>query len=371
MGPQAAPNPGPAGRAPRLISIVVPVYNEEGNIEPLHAAVNAVFAKLGGRYDHEFVFTDNHSKDATPVELARLAARDPRVRVFRFSRNVGFQRSIYTGYMQARGDAAIQLDCDLQDPPELIVEFLKEWEAGKRIVYGIRRGRKEGFLITLTRKIFYRLIDRLSEDRLPHDAGDFRLVDRRVLDVLRRIDDDRPYLRGTLATLGFEQKGIEYDRAGRQRGESKFRFKDLVGLALDGILSHSTVPLRLATYTGLAVSIVTFLAIIVYVVGRLVAGRDWPAGFATTTILILLSLSLNAVFLGVIGEYVGRIYHQVRRRPTAIVETRIDRATGRPRPPESASILFADVEHGEGGVGVRDGEAMESALVSAVNDGEV
>jgi dolichol-phosphate mannosyltransferase len=332
--------------APKLISIVVPVYNEEGNIGPLYEAVNRVFATLGDRYEHEFVFTDNHSEDGTATELAGLAARDPRVRVFRFSRNFGFQRSIYTGYMLVRGDAAIQIDCDLQDPPELIGDFLREWEAGSRIVYGIRRTRQEGFLITRLRKIFYRLIDRLSEDRLPHDAGDFRLVDRSVVEVLRCIPDHKPYLRGTLATLGFDQKGIAYDRAGRARGESKFSLRDLFGLALDGILSHSTVPLRLATYTGLFISVVTFIAIVGYVIGRIVAGPSWPAGFATTTILILLSLSLNATFLGVIGEYVGRIYQQGRRRPVTIVETVIDRAPAPQRYRRMDSILFAEVEAG-------------------------
>ncbi|MFO0553721.1 MAG: glycosyltransferase family 2 protein [Polyangiaceae bacterium] len=310
--------------ANKLLSIVVPVYNEEGNIEPLHAAVCEALAPLAPRYDLEFVFTDNHSKDGTFAELTRLAARDPRVRVFRFSRNFGFQRSIYTGYLKARGDAAIQIDCDLQDPPSVILEFVREWEQGSKIVYGVRKKRVEGFAITLTRKIFYRLVDFLSEDRLPHDAGDFRLVDRKVLDILERIRDQKPYLRGTLATLGFAQKGVEYDRAGRVRGESKFRLRDLFGLAIDGILAHSIVPLRVATYTGLVVSVLTFFMIGVYVIGRMVFGQQWPPGFATTTVLLLSSLSLNAIFLGIIGEYVGRIYVQVRSRPLTIIERTID-----------------------------------------------
>jgi polyisoprenyl-phosphate glycosyltransferase len=313
----------------RLISIVVPVYNEERNVAPLYEAVAAVMRRIADRYDFELVFTDNRSTDGTFDELVKLAARDERVRVFRFSRNFGFQRSIYTGYMKARGDAAVQIDCDLQDPPELILDFVKEWEAGAQVVYGIRRSRKEGYRITLLRRVFYRLIDFLSEDHLPHDAGDFRLVDRRVLEVLRQVDDTKPYLRGMLATLGFKQTGIAYDRAARERGESKFRMKDLVGLALDGILSHSTVPLRVATYTGLVVSALTLLAIAGYAVGRVIYGADWPAGFATTTLLILLSLSINALFLGVIGEYVGRIYQQVRRRPLTIIDQSVDRAPPR------------------------------------------
>lgn len=340
----------------KLISVVVPVCNEEGNIEPLYAALTEVWHGLAERYELEIVFTDNHSEDETFNELKRLAARDPRVRVFRFSRNFGFQRSIYAGYMQARGAAAVQIDCDLQDPPSLIAEFLKHWEAGYAIVYGVRKGRKEGFWITFARRVFYRLIDKLSEDRLPHDAGDFRLVDRRVLEVLRRIDDQKPYLRGTLATLGFNQIGVAYDRDERKRGKSKFLLRDLFALALDGILSHSTVPLRMATYTGLFVSVVTFCAIVGYFVGRIVVGKTWPAGFATLTILTLLSLSLNAVFLGVIGEYVGRIYQQVRRRPLAIIEHHVDRSPVDERAPATASVLFV----GDGGARLPPGSRPAS-----------
>lgn len=309
----------------KLISVVVPVYNEEGNIFPAHEALTTVMEKLSDRYDWELIFTDNRSKDRTWAEVTALAAKDARVRAFRFSRNFGFQRSILTGYQKARGDAVVQVDCDLQDPPELILDFVREWEAGYRVVYGIRKGRKEGLFITFLRICFYRLIDILSEDHLPHDAGDFRLVDRRVLDVLCRIDDAKPYLRGTLATLGFDQKGLPYDRAARTRGESKFRMRDLFALAFDGILSHSTVPLRMATYTGLVVSVLTFILILVYTLAKTFYGKNWPDGFATTTVLLLLSLSLNALFLGVIGEYVGRIYQQIHKRPLTIIEDAIDR----------------------------------------------
>jgi len=310
----------------KLLSIVVPVYNEAGNIEPLYEAVTTALEEIADDYDLELVFTDNHSDDATFEELEALAERDPRVRVFRFSRNFGFQRSILTGYQRCRGDAAVQIDCDLQDPPEVIVDFVREWEDGYKIVYGKREKRKEGFFITVTRKIFYRLIDALSEDRLPYDAGDFRLIDRQVLDELCKLRDHRPYLRGALATMGFEQRGVAYERAARTRGESKFSLKDLFGLALDGILSHSTVPLRVATYVGLLVSLLTFFGLLFYLVAKLAFGVDWPAGFATTAMLILLTLSLNSLFLGIIGEYLGRIFHQVRDRPLTIIETSIDRA---------------------------------------------
>jgi glycosyltransferase involved in cell wall biosynthesis len=307
----------------RLLTILVPVFNEEQNIEPLYAALQPVFAQLSPNYDFEILFTDNHSTDGTFAAIEQLAARDRRIRALRFSRNFGFQRSILTGYLNARGDAVVQIDCDLQDPPSLIVDFVQKWEQGHRVVYGIRSSRKESWAMNTTRKAFYRLIDSLSEDELPLDAGDFRLLDRRVLEELRNFEDSQPYLRGTVASLGFRQVGIPYDRAERTRGESKFSFGELMGLALDGILNHSVVPLRIATYLGLAISILTVLAILGYATGRLFFGTSWPPGFASIIILILGSLGLNALFLGIIGEYLGRIYKQVKRRPLTIVEQEI------------------------------------------------
>lgn len=304
----------------RLISLVVPVFNEEENVKPLYLAVQGIMAGLAERYDHEFVFTDNHSTDKTFAILAELAMNDPRIKVYRFSKNFGYQRSIHTGYCKCSGDAAIQLDCDMQDPPGLIPQFIELWEKGHQVVYGVRRSRKEAWHLNQLRKLFYRLIAFLSEDPLPVDAGDFRLVDRVVLDELRRLDDIQPYLRGTIAALGFSQIGVPYDRVERARGNSKFSWKDLVNLSIDGLLNHSIIPLRIATLVGLMVSLVTFFALFGYIAGKFIFGQNWPAGFATTTILILLSLSLNALFLGIIGEYLGRIYKQVKKKPTVVIE---------------------------------------------------
>jgi glycosyltransferase involved in cell wall biosynthesis len=308
----------------KLISIVIPVFNEEANIEPLYAALNPVLDQLKAQYDFELLFTDNHSTDGTFDILRRLSLKDMRLRVLRFSRNFGFQRSIYTGYIHAQGDAAVQIDCDLQDPPEMILEFVKKWEEGYQVVYGERSKRQESWTMNVIRKIFYRLIDLLSEDELPYDAGDFRLVDRRVLDVLKQIDDYQPYLRGTIATLGFNQIGIPYNRNERKLGVSKFSMAQLLGLALDGILNHSVVPLRLATAIGFIVSVTTFMGTAVYLLGKIVLGKPWPPGFTTLVVLILGSLSLNALFLGIIGEYLGRIYRQVKKRPLTIIECEIN-----------------------------------------------
>jgi len=320
----------------RLISICVPVFNEESNIEPLYSALLPIMDQLSERYEFELLFTDNHSTDRTFEALERLAQRDARVRAIRFSRNFGFQRSIATSYANARGDAAIQIDCDLQDPPALILEFVRKWEEGYKVVYGVRSLRKESWWMNIVRKTFYRIIDWLSEDELPLDAGDFRLLDRCILDELQKFEDNQPYLRGAIAALGFDQIGIPYNRAERQRGKSKFSFGELIGLALDGILNHSVVPLRIATYLGLTISGITFLGLIGYAIGRLFLGKTWPPGFATIIILILGSLSLNALFLGIIGEYLARIYRQVKRRPLTIVERELNPVGAR-----SDSLTFA------------------------------
>jgi glycosyltransferase involved in cell wall biosynthesis len=337
----------------KLLSIVVPVFNEEANVEPLYAAVSGVLASVADRYSWELIFTDNCSTDRTFECLERLAGRDPRVRVYRFSRNFGFQRSILTGYRLARGAAAVQIDCDLQDPPELILDFLKLWEAGYRIVFGVRRSRPEPFLVHTTRRLFYRLIAWLSSDDLPRDAGDFRLIDRCVLDLLCDYRDENPYLRGYIAALGFRQIGVSYDRAERRRGKSSFKLGNLVDLALDGIVSHSIIPLRLATFVGIGLAALAVLAIVVYGVLWFAYERNWPAGFATLAILILGSLAVNAIFLGIIGEYLARIYRQVKPGPLTIVERFIDAAppdgdeAGARRPRGVAGIAFP-VAEGEG-----------------------
>ena len=303
-----------------LVSLVIPVFNEEDNIMPFYADARRVIDTLSDEYEFEFIFTDNHSTDKTPDLLRDLAKSDGRVRAFRFSRNFGYQRSILTAYLKCRGDAAIQLDCDLQDPTDLIVDFLKFWRDGYDVVYGTRISRSESWRWSIARKIFYRVVDFLSEDPIPLDAGDFRLISRRIIEELRQIEDSRPYLRGTIASLGFKQIGIDYDRGARLRGSTKFSIYDNVLLALDGIVNQSVVPLRVATYVGVIVSMLTLLAIFGYLAAYFTVGFRAPAGFTTITVLILASLSINAMLLGILGEYLGRMYIQMKKKSLSIVE---------------------------------------------------
>lgn len=304
-----------------MISFVIPVYNEQENIHRAHEALCAMAEELKDRYDAEFIFTDNHSTDRSFEMLRDLTEKDPRVRSVRFSRNFGYQASIFTGYLLARGNAAVQIDCDLEDPPEVALKFIEYWEQGHHVVYGIRKSRHEARSMTLLRKLFYMVINRVSEDDLPRDAGDFRLIDRRVLNELAKFRSSKPYLRGTIAAMGFRQLGVPYHRAPRVAGESKFNFRSNFALAWDGILSHSTIPLRLASYFGLTVSALAVLVGLVYLVLRLTIGVNWPAGFTTLALLQLFGIAVNALFLGIIGEYLNRIFKQVQPHPLTIIET--------------------------------------------------
>jgi dolichol-phosphate mannosyltransferase len=312
----------------KLLSIIVPVFNEEENIERFYTRTTTVLEGLADQYDWEFVFTDNHSTDDTFERLQDLARRDKRVRAFSFTRNFGFQRSILAGYRLAGGAAAIQIDCDLQDPPELIPEFVSLWAAGYKVIYGVRKSRPEAWWLRTMRRFFYFLINALSEHPLPRDAGDFRLIDREIITLLDQYSDEQPYVRGYIATLGYNQVGIEYDRSQRLHGKSGFTFGEMMNLALDGIVSHSILPLRLASLIGITVFAIAVLGVIIYLVRRLIySGEHWPAGFATLVILILMSMAVNAVCLGILGEYVARIYKQVKKGPLTIVERYIEPET--------------------------------------------
>ena len=288
-----------------LISILIPCLNEEENIRRCHARVAAVLDGLED-VEAEIIFTDNHSTDLTFAILREIAEEDPRVRVFRFSRNVGYQASVMFAYKAARGDCAIQLDSDLQDPPELIPTMLDLWRQGNQVVYGIRRSLPDGPVVAALRRGFYWLIDRVSADDLPRNAGEFRLTDRVILDQIRRSEDRSPYMRGMISAMGFRQVGFDYDRAARAAGQSKFPFRAMLGLAVDGLVNHSLLPLRLASTVSLLAGLFTFLVLLGYLVGKLLFGQEWPPGFATLVVLLLMSMTLNAMFLGILGEYIGR-----------------------------------------------------------------
>ena len=247
------------------------------------------------------------------------------MRVVRFSRNFGYQRSILTNFLMARGDAAVQVDADLQDPPEMIVQFIDYWVQGYKVVYGIRRRREEARSLEAVRKLYYRLISSISDVSLPKDAGDFRLIDRTIIEHLRTIQDKNPYLRGLIAALGHRQIGIEYDRAQRTAGTTKFNFLRLVRLGIDGIVSQSTAPLHYITIFGFMLFGLSGLASVAYLIYWALNWEHIAAGFTTIVLLQLVTIGLNAAFLGVLGEYLARVTENVRGHPFVVVDRIIDR----------------------------------------------
>jgi len=301
-----------------LISISIPVLNEEGNINALYERLFALGERLKNVCELEFIFSDNHSNDQTWKILSSLARKDNRIRAIRFSKNFGFQRSILANYMHANGDAVMQIDADLQDPPELLEIFIEHWQKGYQVVYGIRKKRPESLLLSSFRRLGYWFIDKLSEHPIPVDAGDFRLLDRKVIRSLAQIKTSNPYLRGMIAGLGFNQIGIPYDRNARMAGASKFNLIRLAGLGMAAIFNHSTVPLRAVSLIGISILGMSILGALYYVILRLLH-PNIPQGLASIHILVLFGIGLNAFLLGIIGEYLLRIYLVLRAEPVAII----------------------------------------------------
>ena len=307
----------------KLISVVTPCLNEEANVRELHARIAAVFAGLPG-YDYEHIFIDNASTDATVDEVKALAATDPHVKLIVNARNFGHVRSPAYGILQARGDAVILMASDLQDPPELIRDFVESWEQGYKVVLGIKRQTVESLAMRLVRKWYYDLVCRLSEIELARDNTGFGLYDRAVVDVLSHIDDPYPYLRGLVSDIGFPAAKVEFVKPARKRGITKNNFYTLYDLAMLGITSHSKVPLRVATMLGFAMSGLSLLVAAVYLVAKLLWWNQFSLGMAPLVIGLFLFSSVQLFFIGIIGEYVGAIHTQVLKRPLVVEKERVN-----------------------------------------------
>ena len=308
-----------------LISIVTPVYNEEEALGAYYKRVSSVIEKLSDRYDFEIIITYNCSTDATFERLQNIAKNDPRIRVFRFSKNFGFQKSIWYGYSKTKGMAALELDVDLQDPPELLEAMLSHWHKGHKIVYGIRKDRQEGMIIKSLRKLFYRLVRGVSSYYSPNDAGDFMLIDRDIIDHLTAIKLSDPYLRGTIFGFGYSKIGIPYKRDARKAGVSKFPSLRLIQLATDAIVNTSIVPLRMATLMGVFIAFGAVILSMYFAIDRLFLGADLPRGMTAILIFVLISMAMNALLIGIMGEYIGKIYRQFAASDIVpIVEREID-----------------------------------------------
>lgn len=323
LGSGSASNRAEVRRAGRL-SIVVPCYNEEAVLAATLARVEALTEPLAERgLGLEILCVDDGSSDGTLAQLRAAAASDPRLRVLALSRNFGHQIAATAGVEAATGDAVVLIDADLQDPPEVILEMVALWREGFDVVYGRRTDRPgESAFKLWSAKLFYRLLSRLSEIQVPLDTGDFRLMARPVVEALRQMPEHHRFLRGMVAWAGFRQTALDYARAPRAAGTSKYPLRKMVRFALDGILSFSTRPLQVATGLGLIAAALALLGIVYAVVLR-VFTSIWVEGWTALMIAVLFLGGVQLISLGIIGEYVGRIYAETKRRPLYIVRERI------------------------------------------------
>jgi glycosyltransferase involved in cell wall biosynthesis len=305
------------------ISIVTPCYNEAENVEELARRIREVMAALP-EYSYEHLFADNASTDNTVEAVKKIASGDSRIKLIVNNRNFGHIRSPYHAMLQASGDAVIAMASDLQDPPELIKEFLQKWEEGFAIVVGQKAKSEESPLFFLIRKIYYRLVDRLADTQLLENVTGFGLYDRRVMEEFRKLDDPYPYVRGLISELGFSVARVVYEQPTRKRGISKNNFYTLYDLAMLGITSHSKVPLRLATMLGFLMSLLSFVAGMGYLFYKLIFWNSFSVGIAPLVIGLFFLGSVQMFFLGIIGEYIGFIHTQVMHRPLVVEKERIN-----------------------------------------------
>lgn len=308
----------------KLISVMTPVYNEELTLRRCYEEVRRVMETLSDRYDYEHIFADNCSQDRTLEMLRALALEDTRVKVLGYSRNFGAEKSGFMALKHATGDAAVGIPADLQEPPETILKFVELWEKGYDVAYGVYRAPSEAFTMRLGRRLYYWAVDQLSDTPLPRDFSGFSLSDRKVIDEVLKLDDYAPYYRGMIASIGFRQIAVPYERGLRQAGRSKHGFGFLMDFGINGLISHSLVPIRLATILGVTLSALSFLMALAYVVMKLVNWEFQAPGATTTIALVLFFSGIQLLFLGIIGEYVGAIHAQVRRKPFVIVRERIN-----------------------------------------------
>lgn len=307
----------------KLISIVAGCYNEEDNVGELVGRVRNLFADLP-QYRWEIILIDNASTDRTPNRLRELATSDSRVKVILNARNFGHIRSPYHALLQARGDAVVSMASDLQDPPELIPEFLEKWEAGAKAVVGIKAAAEESPVFFLLRRCYYQLVHRLADIKTIQNFTGFGLYDQRVIEICRGLKDPYPYFRGMIAEIGLPTAQVIYKQRARRRGLTKNNFYTLYDLAMLGLTNHSKVPLRLATMLGFGMAFASLTVALIYLLYKLLYWQDFSVGMAPVVIGLFLFSSVQLLFIGVLGEYIGAIHTQVLCRPHVVERERIN-----------------------------------------------
>jgi glycosyltransferase involved in cell wall biosynthesis len=327
----------------KTISVVTPCFNEEGNVREVYERVRDLMLNLG-RYRYEHIFIDNASRDKTFAILSEIAAADSNVKVIRNARNFGHVRSPMHALMQTRGDAVIALMSDLQDPPEVLAQLLEEWEKGMPIVIAVKHQSREAAPMFLVRKLFYRLVNRLSDDIETYENfTGFGLYDRQVIDLVRQFGDPYPYFRGMIAEIGLPHSEVLYEQQRRKSGKSKNNFYTLYDLAMLGITKLSKVPLRLVTFSGFAGSLFALLGGMAYFAYKLLFWQQFTLGIAPIAIGMFFLGSLQLLFMGIIGEYIGNIHTQVHNRPLVVERERLNfqYEPGEPLPPATRASSTA------------------------------
>lgn len=299
------------------VSIVVPMFNEEENLDYLLGRLEPILEQLQCRY--EIICVNDGSTDTTLEKLLQHHKKNSRIKIINFSRNFGKDTALTAGLHYSGGTAVIPMDCDLQDPPELIEDLLAKWREGYDVVYAVRQKRYgEPLMKRLMANLFYRFINYFSETPIPKNTGDFRLMDRRVVDVLNQLPERTRFMKGLFAWVGFKQIGIAYDRQPRHLGETKWNFWKLWNFALDGITLFSTSALKMWSYLGIIISLFSFIYAMFLIIRTLILGRDVP-GYASIMVAVLFLGGLQLISLGILGEYLGRVYAEVKKRPLYIV----------------------------------------------------
>ncbi len=305
-----------------VLSVVVPLYNEEGNVAPLLQRIGGVTERLRDAFDFEIVLVNDGSTDRTLAAIRDEMRRRPHIVLVNLSRNFGHQLAATAGIEIARGDAVVLMDGDLQDPPELVEAFVRKWRDGYDVVYAVRRSRRgESPFKIATARAFYRIIKRLTKVAIPLDTGDFRLMSRRVVEALRRSPERHRFLRGMVSWVGFNQVAIEYDRDVRHTGKTKYPLPKMIRFAMDGITSFSDIPLRFASYFGFTVSAVAFIYALIVVAFKLFSLKPpgYTPGWASTIVAVLFLGGVQLMSLGILGEYLGRVYDEVKGRPLYLI----------------------------------------------------
>jgi dolichol-phosphate mannosyltransferase len=300
------------------LSVIIPVFNEEANIVRIFERLESAIATLGIK-DYEYLFINDGSKDNSAMRVRELSAGDPRIRYINFSRNFGHQVAVTAGIDHCSGERVVIIDGDLQDPPELIPDLYRRMDEGFDVVYAKRIIRKgEGPFKKITASLFYRILSRITSIDIPVDTGDFRIINRKVVDVLKQMPEQQKFIRGQISWIGFRQGFVEFERDGRESGRSGYSIRKMLRLALDGITSFSNFPLKFATIAGFLVSGISFLLMLYALYSRFIT-RDYEPGWASLMLTILFIGGIQLIGIGIIGEYISRISENVRNRPLYII----------------------------------------------------